>query len=176
MFIVSLLLFSMFCLFSIFYIKKYFTPERLKNAEKIPRNVPLGAIFGAAAIAWCVPQSLAVFSSNSVMLFSIIAIVAYLIGCFFLDYLFARALAGFIILLSHYFMAQSFAVDIPMLWLFSVFVLVMGTSAIVIGGIPHYMRDFIRKICVSKSFKLSIMAVFGLYLLISLYAALIQFL
>lgn len=174
-FIVALLLFSAVCLFSVFYIAKYFSPEKIKDAEKIPRNIPLGAIFGAAAIAWCVPQSLAVFSSNSVMLFSIIALIAYLIGCFFLDYLFARALAGFIILLSHYFMAQSFAADIPLLWLFSVFILVMGTSAIVVGGIPHYMRDFIRSICRRKMLKLSMMLLIVLYSLVGLYAALIQF-
>jgi hypothetical protein len=174
-FIVALLLFSAACLFSTFYIAKYFTQEKLKDVEKIPRNIPLGVIFGAAAIAWCVPQSLAVFSSNSVILFSIIALIAYLIGCFFLDYLFARALAGFIILLSHYFMAQSFAAVIPLLWLFSIFVLIMGTAAIVIGGIPHYMRDFIRSICRNKAFKFSMMALLSLYTLIGLYAALIQF-
>ena len=173
-FIVALLLFSAACLYLIIYISRYFKPEKIKDAEKIPRNIPLGAIFGAAAIAWCVPQALDVFSSNSILLYSIIALIAYLVGVFFLDYLFARALAGFIILLSHFFMAQSFAVDIPLLWLFSIFVLVMGTAAIVVGGIPHYMRDFIRKICTNKALKTSMIVLLCLYAMLGLYAALIQ--
>ena len=173
-FIIALLLFSAACIFCIFYIARNFTPDKLKTAEKIPRNIPLGAIFGTAAIAWCVPQALAVFSSNSLFLYSFIALIALLIGCFFLDYLFARALAGFIILLSHYFMAESFAADIPLLWLFSLAVLIMGTGAIVVGGIPHYFRDFIRKICLSKPLKLSILCLLGFYSIIGIYTAVIQ--
>lgn len=173
-FIIALLLFSAACIFCIFYMTRNFTSDKLKIAEKTPRNIPLGAIFGTAAIAWCVPQALAVFSSNSLLLYSIIALIALLIGCFFLDYLFARALAGFIILLSHYFMAESFAADIPLLWLFSLAVLIMGTGAIVVGGIPHYLRDFIRKICLSKPLKLSILLLLAFYSLIGIYTAVIQ--
>lgn len=173
-FIISLLLFSAACLFCIFYMNKYFTSDKLKTVEKIPRNILLGVVFGTAAIVWCVPQTLAVFSSDSILLFSIIALAALLIGCLFLDYLFARALAGFIILLSHYFMAESFAADIPFLWLFSLAVLIMGTGAIIIGGIPHYFRDFIRKICISKPLKISILLLLAFYSIIGMYAAVIQ--
>jgi len=173
-FIIALLLFSAACIFCIFYMARNFTADKLKTAERLPRNIPLGVVFGTAAIAWCVPQALAVFSSDSLLLYSVIALIALLIGCFFLDYLFARALAGFIILLSHYFMAESFAADIPLLWLFSLAVLIMGTGAIVVGGIPHYLRDFIRKICLSKTIKFTILFLLGFYSLIGIYTAVIQ--
>ncbi len=173
-FIVALLAFSIACIFCIFFIFRCCTSCKLKIAEKIPRNIPLGVVFGTAAIVWCVPQALDVFSSNSIVFYSILALVALLIGCFFLDYLFARALAGFVILLSHYFMARSFAADIPLLWLFSLAVLLMGTAAIVVGGIPHYLRDFIRKICLNKTMKLSVILIFTFYSLIGIYAAVIQ--
>lgn len=173
-FIISLLLFSFSCIYCIFYMARNFTSDKLKIAEKTPRNIPLGVLFGTAAVIWCVPQALDVFSSNAILTYSLIALVALIIGCFFLDYLFARALAGFLILLSHYFMAKSFAADIPLLWLFSLAVLIMGTGAIVVGGIPHYLRDFIRKICLNKSLKLSILLLLGFYSLIGIYAALIQ--
>ncbi len=173
-FITALILFSAACEFCAVYAAIKFKPANLHKAEKIPRNIPLGAIFGAAAIAWCVPQALDVFSSNAVFQYSFAAFAAFLIGCFFLDYLFARALAGFLILLSHYFMAQSFAADLPFLWVFSIFVLAMGSFAIVIGGIPHYLRDIIRKMCRSSSFKFSAITLFIVYGLISFAAALFQ--
>lgn len=173
-FVIALLLFAAVSVFTAIFILTRFKPEQVANMEKIPRNISLGVIFGAAAIGWCIPQTMAVFSADSLWGYVTAAIICFIIGCFFLDYLFARAFAGFSILLVHYFLCQSFAADIPFLWLFSLVFLVFGTFGIVIGGIPYLMRDLIRKACINSSLKKILVCIFIFYALISVYAAAMQ--
>ena len=141
--------------------------ENISRNEKIPRNFIFGAIFAIIDIAWCVPQALTIFSPGSSSWIFPAAIIALVIGCCFLDYLFARALAGFLILLSHYFLLESFAADISYMWLFSIACYIMGTFAIVIGGIPHLLRDLIRKISFKKSWRISFTIIFACYFLLA---------
>lgn len=173
-FVAALLVFAVVSVFTAIFILTKFKAERIGVMEKIPRNVPLGVVFGAAAIAWCIPQAVAVFSADSICGYVTTAIICFLIGCFFLDYLFARAFAGFSILLAHYFLYQSFAAGIPFLWLFSLAFLVFGTFGIVIGGMPHLLRDLIRKACLNTLLKKVLGSVFTLYAIICVYAAVIQ--
>lgn len=173
-FVAALLAFAAVSIFTAIFILTKFKAEKISVMEKIPRNVPLGVLFGAAAIAWCVPQAVAVFSADSIWGYTTAAIACFLIGCFFLDYLFARAFAGFSILLAHYFLYQSFAADIPLLWLFSLVFLVFGTFGIIVGGIPHLLRDLIRKACLNASLKKALICIFMFYSLICVYAAAIQ--
>ena len=173
-FVAVLLAFAAGSVFAAVFILTKFTAEKIGVMEKIPRNVPLGVIFGAAAIAWCVPQAVAVFSADSTWGYVTAAIICFLIGCFFLDYLFARAFAGFSILLSHYFLYQSFAADIPFLWLFSLAFLTFGTFGIVIGGVPHLLRELIRKACLNAFLKKVLFCIFMFYALICVYAAAMQ--
>ena len=173
-FIVALLVFAAASVFVSVFILTKFKTEKIVVMEKIPRNIPLGVVFGAAAIAWCIPQSMAVFSADAPWGYVTAAIICFLIGCFSLDYLFARAFAGFLILLAHYFLYQSFAADIPFLWLFSLAFLAFGTFGIVIGGIPHLLRDLIRKACVKSYLKKALACIFIFYAAISIYAAVIQ--
>ena len=137
--------------------------ENISVNEKIPRNYIFGIIFAIIDIVWCIPQALAIFSPGSSTWIFPAAIICLVIGCLFLDYLFARAFAGFLILLSHYFLFESFAADISCIWLFSIACYVMGTFGIVIGGIPHLLRDFIRKISSNKPLRNIISLVFVLY-------------
>jgi len=144
--------------------------SNISRNEKIPRNFVFGAVFAIIDIAWCIPQALSIFSPGSSSWIFPAAIICLIVACCFLDYLFARAIAGFLILLSHYFLLESFAADIPYIWLFSITCYVMGTFAIVIGGIPHLLRDLIRKISLKKSWRISFTVIFALYCLIGLIA------
>ncbi len=137
--------------------------ENISKNEKIPRNYIFGIVLAIIDIMWCIPQALAIFSPGSSTWIFPLAIICLVVGCLFLDFLFARAFAGFIILLSHYFLFESFAADISYLWLFSIACYVMGTFGIVIGGIPHLLRDFIRKISLNKALRNIISIVFVLY-------------
>jgi hypothetical protein len=142
------------------------TQQNISRNEKIPRNFIFGAVFAIIDIAWCTPQALSIFSPGASSWIFPAAIIFLVIGCCFLDYLFARALAGFLILLSHYFLLESFAADISFMWLFSIACYVMGTFAIVIGGVPHLLRDLIRKISLNKSWRISFTIIFAFYFLL----------
>ncbi|MCF7792348.1 MAG: hypothetical protein K9L78_04615 [Victivallales bacterium] len=149
--------------FLILFAAVKITPENVRNIEKIPRNVTLGVIFGIIDIAWCTPQAIQIFSHSSSFAIWGVAVIVLILSCIFLDYLFARALAGFLILLAHYFLRASFAVDIPVMWLFSILCLGMGVTGILFGGIPHTFRDLLRKLCVKKRWKASFIAISALY-------------
>ena len=142
--------------------------KNISKNEKIPRNFIFGAVFAIIDIAWCLPQALSIFSPGSSSWIFPAAIICLVAGCCFLDYLFARALAGFLILLTHYFLLESFAADISYMWLFSIACYAMGTFGIVVGGIPHLLRDLIRKISLNKSWRVSFTIIFSFYSLLAL--------
>ena len=83
------------------YTFKGMVQQNLPGNEKIPRNITFGVIFAVVDIAWCIPQAVSIFSPGSFSWIFPVAIICLVVGCIFLDYLFARALAGFLILLSH---------------------------------------------------------------------------
>ena len=148
------------------YTTKRMNKKNIVKIEKIPRNVLLGVIFAIIDVAWCTPQAVEIFSQSSSLLIWGIAIAALIIGCCFLDYLFARALAGFLILLTHYFLRASFAVDLPLMWLFSIACLIFGLTGIFFGGMPHLFRDLLRKLCNSTKWKKSFIIISYLYAVI----------
>jgi hypothetical protein len=104
-----------------------------------------------------------------------LAILCLIVGCFFLDYLFARAFAGFLILLCHYFLLESFAADFTYLWLFSLACYVMGTFGILVGGFPYLLRDLIRKISLKVSWRISFAVIFLLYAITGIAAGITLF-
>ena len=156
------------------YTFSYITQKNILKTEKIPRNVTLGVIFGVIDIAWCIPQALAIFSPGSSSWIFPVVLICLVIGCCFLDYLFARALAGFLILLCHYFLLESFAANIPHIWLFSIACYVMGTFAIVIGGMPHLLRNLIRKISLNRQWRIIFTLIFAFYSLLGIITGLIK--
>ena len=150
------------------YTLSYFTPQNISKTEKIPRNILFGVILATIDIAWCVPQALSIFSIGSFSWVFPIAIICLVIGCFFLDYLFARALAGFLILLCHYFLLESFAADIPYIWLFSLACYVFGTFGIIMGAFPYILRGLIRKVSTKKLWKFAVIIIFSFYCLLGI--------
>ena len=163
LFIILLFVIGLTAVFLVFYTHKNMNENNIKKIEKIPRNVLLGVIFAIIDILWCTPQAVEIFSQSSTLLIWGIAIAALVVGCIFLDYLFARALAGFLILLAHYFLRASFATDLPLIWLFSILCLLFGIAGIFFGGMPHLFRDMLRKICSSKKWKKTFIGIFSAY-------------
>ncbi len=73
----------------------------------------------------------------------------------FLDFLFARAFGGFLILLAHYYLLEAFALDMPLSPVFSVFCFIMGTFGIFISGKPYLLRDIMRKLFSSARWRIA---------------------
>lgn len=165
MFSYSLILFGIAAGLLSFAIYRYFTPQNIEVIEKIPRNIVLGIIFAIIDVAWCIPQAISIFTPSSLTIIYVAAIVVLFAGCLFLDYLFARALAGFLILLTHYFLHASFSANISHLWLFSVACYLVGIVGIIIGGMPYLLRNMLRSACNHKGVRLLLVIIFALYAL-----------
>jgi hypothetical protein len=151
------------------------TPAKLAKWESLPRNVLFGVILAGIDLAWCVPESKPLVPDAMQSWLIPIAIASLWIVYQFLDYIFSRALGGFLILFAHYLLYASFAYQAPMAPLFSGFCLAMGTLGIFFCGKPYLMRDLIRKISASKKWRYSFGATFAAYALLFLTTALSLF-
>ena len=121
--------------------------DRLATLERLPRARKPGMVLTAAVILWCVPNIAPILEPGSSLLNWLYPLAILSIGLciYFLDYLFARALAAFLILAAHYFLKESFAARV---YPFSVFLAValflLGIAGILIGAKPYWFRDWIR--------------------------------
>jgi hypothetical protein len=114
--------------------------------EKLPRNRTAGTILGFLALLWCVPHATPiVWDWMQGWLYPLVFICAVL-GCFFLDYLFSRALGGIFILSAIYFLHESFTFHTPAAWILALISWTIGIAGLFLSAKPHLLRDFIRLI------------------------------
>lgn len=137
--------------------------KNLESREKIPRNAVLGSIITIIAIIWCIPQAKPVVPPNFQHLIVPAAVISAVLAIAFLDYLFSRAAGGFLILLAHYLLHDSFTFHTPMSPLFAIFCFIIGTIGIFFAGKPYLMRDMIRKSAKEKNFKFAVSGFFTLF-------------
>ena len=114
--------------------------------EKLTRARVPGAILGFLALMGFLPNVEPMFpmSSNLFWLVPAAALLTWL--CFlYIDYLFARALAGALIVIAHASLAEGYASALPGESIFAVFCFIAGIFGIVISAKPGYLRDLFRK-------------------------------
>ncbi len=143
----ALLVFGCACLLAAAWAWRALRPETKAVWEKLPRNVLFGMALGAVDLAWCVPHAEPVFSPGSWTWLVPLACILLVVAFWLLDYHFARAFAGFLILLSHYFLLESFAAHTPVRWFFASLCVTMGTAGVFIGGMPYLLREVVRRGC-----------------------------
>lgn len=121
--------------------------EHLQKMEQLPRARKAGMILTAAVIFWCVPNVRPILDPGSALQNWLIplAVVAIALCIYYLDYLFARAFAAFLILTAHYFLKEAFAARIyPFSAFLAVALFFLGLAGILIGAKPYWFRDWIR--------------------------------
>ena len=164
----SLIVFGLFAAFAGVWIMKT-TPFNVHIREKLPRNVLFGSILALAGLVWCIPHSKPILpESLHAYLIPAVAVCAVL-AYNFLDYLFARAIGGLMILLAHYFLHESFTLHTPAAPVFAAFCLIMGVIGIFFAGKPHLLRDFIRKTASNGKIRLasaSLCCIYGIFCII----------
>ena len=121
--------------------------DRLEKMEKVPRARKAGMILTALVIFWCVPNVRPILDPDSSLQKWLVplAVIAIALCIHYLDYLFARALAAFLILTAHYFLKESFAARVyPFSAFLSVALFLIGLAGILFGAKPYWFRDWIR--------------------------------
>ncbi len=124
--------------------------EKLPCWEKLPRNRPYGVVLGLAALIWCIPHARPIVFDWMVPWLWPLAIGGAILGYFFLDYLFARATGGLLILLAYYFVHGTFDFHTPGAAVLAILYWLVGIAGICISGKPCWMRDSLRAVCTRK--------------------------
>jgi hypothetical protein len=169
---------SALALFSIFLI--YWSGKQVPGNpgkwESLPRNILFGMIIAIIDLAVCVPQSKPIVPTWMISWLIPMACVSAWIVYQFLDYIFARAFGGLLILLAHYLLYASFLLKVPGKPFFSLLCFSMGALGIFFCGKPYLMRDYIRKIAASKRWKYTAMTLSAVYAVTFLGIGILQYL
>jgi hypothetical protein len=143
--------------------------------EKLPRNVYAGIVLAFIDLLWCVPHTKPLLPVPlHVYLIPAVFVLTWA-SYQFLDYLLARATGGFFILLTHYFLHESFTFRTPWAVVFAVFCYIMGITGLFFAGKPYLMRDLIRKTASDYRYKILFLIITFIYGLLSLILGIIQF-
>ena len=122
--------------------------ENLEFWEKLPRNRTAGGVLGTVALLAFIPNVKPLFSPEENLIWLIPAALILALLCYlYLDYLFARAAAGGLILLAHWLLNEVFNADLRGGSFFSLLSLAAGTYAIFIAAKPYWLRDSFRAMC-----------------------------
>ena len=122
--------------------------ENLEFWEKLPRNRTAGGVLGTIALLAFIPNVKPLFSPEENLIWLIPAALILALLCYlYLDYLFARAAAGGLILLAHWLLNEVFNADLRGGSFFSLLSLAAGTYAIFIAAKPYWLRDSFRAMC-----------------------------
>ncbi len=148
----------------------YCRTEKMEKIAALARERYAGALLGCAVLFWCVPHARAVaFDAVQGILIFLPPVIAVL-SFFLADYLFARAFAGLLIVSAYSFIHGTYEFELPGAAVLTVFCWAAGIAGIIISGRPCLFRDLLRKVCVSRAWRIAsalFWAVYGVILLAS---------
>lgn len=125
--------------------------------ERLPRNRIAGGILGLLSLLAFIPNVRPLFSPEDYLAALILAAFVLAGLCYaYLDYLFARAFAGALILLAHASLIESFAAGLPGSGFFALMCLTAGTFGIFIAAKPHWLRDLFRLLAHNAVWRLAV--------------------
>ncbi len=133
---------SILALAILFFIQN---ETRLPKFESLPRNKVMGFILAFPALFWCIPHAQAVAPNFLLPFLLPIAIVVPILSYFYLDYLFARSLAGLIILFSYEIVHLTFQFHTPFSGFYAILGWLFAIAGIFVAGYPYLLRDALRK-------------------------------
>lgn len=126
----------------------YLLPRRPELWRSLPRERLAGSVLGLGCLVWSAvlvsPLLEGELGRLRPLLPVIVAVVA--VGAFFyLDYLFTRALAGFVLLYSNLLMHQAFMIRAPVRPVLSAICYAGGIVALLLIAYPYLLRDFLQR-------------------------------
>jgi hypothetical protein len=146
----------------------------LSKWESMPRNKQFGAALALVCLIWCIPHAQPIVWDWMKPWLLPMALAFTVIGFYFLDYLFARAIGGFFILLTYYLLHESFTFHTPGAAVFAVLCWGLGILGLFFSGKPYLCRDMIRKIARSSKIKYLTVGYFSLFALFCLTAGILH--
>lgn len=139
--------------------------------KTLPRERTVGTIIGCFALAWSVWLAIPLFEGGLQSLSTYLPFVAIAVAVtsyMFLEYLFTRALGGFLILTVIFLMHEAFAASVPARWVVSALCYLIVLCGMFMIGSPWRFRDGLRKLVENAEFRKKVgiaMLVYGLVFL-----------
>jgi len=122
----------------------------------LPRHRPAGLALGVITLAWSAWYGQLLLEGNlapfRVWIWLAVPILAAL-GYFHLDFLFTRALGGFVLLMMPFLLHGAFVAEIPHRSLFSLACYLFGLLGMVLVATPWYFRDLLERCSLSPRWR-----------------------
>ena len=153
------------CVFFLFVLRE----SNLGKWEKLPRERVSGGILGFLALLAFIPDVEPMFPVERYLGLLIFLAVVLSVLCFlYIDHLFARSLAGILILGAHATLAETYAADLRFSSFFAAMTLLYGTAGIVLAAKPYFLRDLMRKCAASVWWRSGTVFLLGMWFLSAL--------
>lgn len=158
-FLISLLLFAVFCLSAAYSFLVYAAnPARLKRLESFPRAKLPGALLTALVIASLIPHIEQLQDADSILLqyhlLWPLGALFFLLILTYADFLCARALSVCCIFAAYTLLREGFSENPPLYPLLAVCFFLTGLTGIVISAKPVWLRDWLRAAVARRTVRL----------------------
>ncbi len=145
--------------------------------SKLSRSRVLGEILGIPMLAWAayhvtkMVEPGSVFGTIAIALVPIVALLSWS----HLDYLFARAFGGLLLLGANHLLITSFVAQVPARSAFAVCVYLIGLPGLVLVSAPWWLRNLLEKTRDSAAWRGGVAVVWTFYAVLFLgYAAVVH--
>ncbi len=139
----------------------------------IPREKRFGSVLGFICLIWSAYHTFPIFETTApqvrLMVLSALVIVITFLSFDLMDFLFTRALGGFLLLLVNWLLHQAFVHHTVFRPLFSMLCYIFGISGIIMIAAPYHFRDLLEKIshdCRWRLFTSTVLGVIGCIVLL----------
>ena len=152
------ILLALICLaFGVLYV--FVIPQKPSWNAKIPRLRVAGIILGVAALVYCAYAGCEMLPGSKwcKLFWGMVPVAAVLLG-YYMDYLFARAFGGVLIILANYVIQHAFAYHCAAKPLYAIVALLWGLAGTIFLAWPWTMREFGNKCAANKNIRVTTLA------------------
>ena len=122
-------------------------PRKSELWRRLPRERIAGTVLGVLCLTWSAYLVAPLFEDNLSVYRKFLPCLVVLIAAgsyFLLEYLFTRALGGFLLLTCSYLLHEAFACQAPLRWLFAIICYALGLIGMVMIANPWRFRDLLQ--------------------------------
>ncbi len=141
-------------------------PEKKDLWRVIPREKRFGSALGFICLVWSAHHTFPIFETTApkirFMVLGALVIPITILSFDLLDFLFTRALGGFLLLLVNCLLHQAFVHHAVCRPLFSTLCYIFGISGIIMIAAPYHFRDLLEKISHSQPWRIMTSTILGI--------------
>jgi len=142
--------------------------------KRLPRTKEAGAALALIALVWSSIHACNMLEGGLLKYRGLIRLLVpavTVLSYFHLDYLFARAVGGLLILAGHHLLYTAFVAALPARGVLSLICLALGCLGMLLVACPWHLRDWLRRACESGSARRRGSVVLGMLAAVYLSAA-----